>query len=324
MTELERAVDLGDLDELVRWVDRLCEQRAWAELVRLRDLSRAALERGRQLWPAASYAEYRLALDAPASWAAQVLVPDAGRFALGPLSEVAASTHTWAELAAHVDGGPVAGLTAHERIVRGEAVAPESVPPAGPELPYTLARWEPSYPVATYKSDRLEAPRPSTPPRSAVQLPSTARRLPGDRVTEALTALAREWVESSNGRVDAVAVEGTALHALAALGVPQARMAPVDLAAACSLMAWTAASGGAHGRRRGMAIGRFETWWTLAALTALDDEWPPDTDELGASAGELRFFEWDASEPDTGWVLRLAVEDPVDGLAWAVAATDAT
>ena len=35
----------------------------------------------------------------PAPWAGAVLVPGAGRFALGPLTEVAASTHTWAELA---------------------------------------------------------------------------------------------------------------------------------------------------------------------------------------------------------------------------------
>ena len=37
-------------------------------------------------------------------------------------------------------------------------------------------------------------------------------------------------------------------------------------------MAWTAASGGAHGRRRGMAAGRFSAWWTAAALTGLLDD----------------------------------------------------
>ena len=42
-----------------------------------------------------------------------------------------------------------------------------------------------------------------------------------------------------------------------------------------------------------------------------------------AAIGELRWYWWDAGEPDTGWTLRLAVEDPLDGLAWAVSATDA-
>jgi hypothetical protein len=39
-------------------------------------------------------------------------------------------------------------------------------------------------------------------------------------------------------------------------------------------------------------------------------------------ANELRWYLWDAGEPETGWVLRLAVEDPEAGLAWAVAAVD--
>jgi hypothetical protein len=38
--------------------------------------------------------------------------------------------------------------------------------------------------------------------------------------------------------------------------------------------------------------------------------------------GALRWFAWDASEPESGWVLRLAVEDEDEGLAWAVAAVD--
>src|SRR5207253_4563968 len=109
----------GDLDELVRHVDRLCDAEDWDGLVDLRDRCRRALERGKQLWPAASLAEYRLALDAPGPWAAAVLVPGAGRFALGPLSEVTASTHTWAELAPHVPPGPLAAVPANERVVRG-------------------------------------------------------------------------------------------------------------------------------------------------------------------------------------------------------------
>ena len=45
--------------------------------------------------------------------------------------------------------------------------------------------------------------------------------------------------------------------------------------------------------------------------------------ELGQVAAELRWFAWDAYEPVFGWQLRLAVWDPAEGLAWAIAATDA-
>ena len=84
------AVARGDLDRLVRLVGDLCAAADWEGVVLLRDRSRAALERGLQLWPAAEYAEYRLALEAPGRYAGPVVVEGAGRFALGPLWEVAA------------------------------------------------------------------------------------------------------------------------------------------------------------------------------------------------------------------------------------------
>ena len=101
-------------------------------------------------------------------------------------------------------------------------------------------------------------------------------------------------------------------------------MAAVPAAAALARMAWAGASGGAHGRRRGMAAGRFAAWWALAALTDLVDDWPVEAGELGAAAGELRWWLWDAGEPDLGWSLRVAVDDPAHGVAWAVSATDAS
>ena len=89
-------------------------------------------------------------------------------------------------------------------------------------------------------------------------------------------------------------------------------------------LAWAAASGGAHGRRRGTATGRARAWWALTTLTGLDEHDEVDPDELGTAAEELTWLWWDAAEPDTGWSLRLAVEDTVDGLAWALNAQDAT
>ncbi|MBA2528947.1 MAG: hypothetical protein H0V19_03115, partial [Euzebyales bacterium] len=35
-----------------------------------------------------------------------------------------------------------------------------------------------------------------------------------------------------------------------------------------------------------------------------------------------RWYRWTTPDLEAGWVLRLAVADPVDGLAWAVDAVD--
>jgi hypothetical protein len=91
------------------------------------------------------------------------------------------------------------------------------------------------------------------------------------------------------------------------------------MADAVALLGWAAASGGARGRRRGAATGRFEAWWALAVLTAQDDDWPVDP---GPAAEELRWWVWAPEGPSVGWLCRVAVEDPVDGLAWALDATD--
>jgi len=345
-------VERGDLDELVREVDRLCARRDWDGLVRLRDRCRDAHQaRGRQLWPIASHAEHRLALEAPALWAAAVLVPDAGHLGLGPLAEVAASTHRWADLVPHAPAGPVAALAAAERVVRGEPVQEDTVPGRGLDVALLepVAPWEPAYPLATYTSHEVTAPRPDLPPLTpdTGPAPADAVVVPGDDGAAALAEVVRHWATGSDGRVAAVAVEGDAAAAVAGLGappgpvptgevsplgpVPRGEGAPAGPvrwgelapAAALGLVAWAAASGGAHGRRRGAARGRFDAWWVTAALTGLGWDPRPRADELGAAVGELRWWWWDTSGPDTGWALRLAVEDPLDGLAWALTATDA-
>jgi len=329
MSANRELVELGDVEELARHAGRLAAAEEWDELAELRDLCRSALERGRQLWPVAALAEYRLALDAPAPWAAGVLVTGAGRFTPGPLPEVAASTHTWAELAPWVQRGtPEPAMAAHERVVRGEVVDEEDpgVMRGVLELPLSLQPWEPAYPVAVYEPDQASFPLPPLSGFVDVDLPSTrAPALDDAETLRALVDLAGAWTRESNGRAEAVAVRGSAAHAVAALGVAaRCRMVELPSADALARMAWTAASGGAHGRRRGMAAGRFAAWWTAAALTGvLDDDWPPAAADVGDAIGELRWFAWDAGAPSTGWSFRLAVEDPADGLAWALTATDA-
>ena len=132
------------------------------------------------------------------------------------------------------------------------------------------------------------------------------------------------WTAESNGRVDIAAVEGDHLGAIAALGVSSVRLSEVAAPEAMAWLAWAGASGGAHGRRRGGAAGRFSAWWAAAAMGGLLEDWPVSADELGEVLDELRWFVWDANEPVLGWQLRLAVWAPTEGLAWAIAATDAT
>jgi hypothetical protein len=256
-----------------------------------------------------------------------MLVPEAGRFALGPLTEVIAVNHTWTDLAPHTPGGPIAALAAHERVMRGEQLDDADLNDANVlEVPLALQPWEPPYPLAEYKPDAADFPSPQLPPLVAVDLPDEPPVVVDDYDgCTALTELGAVWSTESNGRVEVVATTGDALGAVRGLGVRRASMAPLSGADAMALMAWTAASGGAHGRRRGMAPGRFATWWAAVAVAGELDAWPLAPNAVGAIVNErLRWYAWDAGEPATGWTLRLAVEDPVRRRGFAVVATDAT
>jgi hypothetical protein len=314
----------ADLDGLLRLLDLLVGQEAWPEVVDLRDRSRRAfLETGRQLWPAASAAEYRLALEAPGPWAAAVLVEGAGTFALGPLSEVAASTHAWADLAPYAPAGPVATLAAHERVVRGEDLSGDDRLDARVlDLPLVLQPWEPAYPLAVYEPEKARFPGPPPPALTPVDLPPPGR--PGDdgETGEALEALVRPWQEASDGTFAVAGVEGDAGSAVAALGHTRVGWLDVEAGEALARMAWAGASGGAHGRRRGASVGRFGAWWALAALAGRLDDWPVPPPDLGEEAARLRWALWHPLGPALGWELHVAVEDPDDGLAWAVEAAD--
>jgi hypothetical protein len=338
---LDELIHRADLDGLVTLIDQRCSDRDWEGLLRVRDRSRAAVATGRQLWPAATLAEYRLALLAPPPFVAAVLDERdglSGRFTIGPLTEVAAVGHTWAELAPVLDAGPRAGIVGHERALRGEQVDVGGCPVVF-DMPVELQPWEPAYALAEYTVAGAQFPRPDLPRPTAEHHvgghPSTAASadrttdVPGaDAVGLAVEQLLEPWTASSNGHVDVAGRAGTVDAALAALGVQRVRLVDLDAGAALAWIAWAGASGGAHGRRRGATAGRFGAWWLLAALGGLLDD-PSgaadgfDPDELGSIAGELRWYRWDAGEPDVGWSLRIAVEDPVEDVAWAIAATDA-
>jgi hypothetical protein len=323
VSELAAIVEAGDLDELTRLVDRLCAARDWDALLDLRDRCRRALERGRQLWPAASHAEYRLALEAPGEYAARVLVEGTGHLALGPLAEVAASTHTWAELAPFVDDGPVAAIAAHERVVRGEDLRDARV--VGAEvfaLPLRLEPWEPEYAVPVYRADRVELTGPIPPRGRPLATSPPGERLADDDAVLALRDVVRAWTIGSEGSVRAVAVRGGAASAIGALVAGGVRAAWLGPAEAMALLAWAGASGGTQGRRRGAAAGRDLAWAAAAALAGFTADDPPDPGALGEAIADLRWLWWGTDDVGRGWILRLAVEDPDDHLAWAVDALD--
>ncbi|MGA0358350.1 MAG: hypothetical protein ACO3NX_02190 [Ilumatobacteraceae bacterium] len=315
-------VHRADLDGLVRLIDSFTTDREWSELLRLRDRARAAVETGRQLWPAATLAEYRLALHAPPEWAARVLDGESGRFTIGPLAEVVASRLTWADLDGLVSG-PVAAGVAHERVARGEDLTGLEVAPVI-ELPLALAGWERAYTVPTYSDEGIDDTAPS------IQLVWSEHDLEGrnpvvvddDESARAFRQLVETWTDSSTGRCGFVCVEGDPLDALAALGLRRSRTAPVAFSDAIDLLAWAGATGAARGRRRGAALGRFGVWWLLAALCDLGEPWPPDPAVLGAAAGALEWRWWDGFEPLSGWRLSLCAHDRDAGLSWAMSAAD--
>lgn len=318
------AIEGNDPAKLLRIVDGMCAARDWDDLVDLAALCRHAVDRGKQLWGVAYHVDYRLALEAPASFSAAVAATGGGGFTLGPLTEVAAGSHTWEQLDPHLPEGTVRTLIAHERVVHGEDLSTAvDIDRRLLDMPLTLASWEPDYPTAAYRSDRANHPTPPTPGLQGVELPVPSPTLNHPDETDALLALTETWTTESNGRSEVAIVEGTALEAIAALGPRSIRIGEIDMAGALAWMGWAAASGGAHGKRPGAAAGRFAARWALAALTDLLEPWPPDDGELGEAGASLNWFLWDDLGPSTGWVLRLAAEDPEHELAWAVSAVDA-
>ena len=319
---MDELIERGDLDELLRFVDRLADARDWAQLIELAQRCRRAHERGRQLWPAAEHSLYRVALDGSPALACRAVADSDGRFSLGPLTEVIASTHEWPSLAAHLEPGPLAATIAHECAIRGEDLSGAHAMQEYVDLPLVMQSWEPEYPVATYTEYALDAGAPpSTGALHPVVLPKGVGADDDRTVADALLELVRTWTSQSNGRSRAVAVAGDASGAIAALGARRADAVEVDESHALATMAWCAASGGARGRRRGMAAGRFDAWWAAAALADLD--WPPNPADLGEAIASLRWWRWDTGDLAGGWMLRLAIEDPETGMAWAIDAHDA-
>jgi hypothetical protein len=315
-------IEGSDLAGLVRAVERICSRREWVELIDLRDRCNEAVTRGKQLWAVSQFAEYRLALEAPADLAATVMTDGRGRFALGPLWEVAASSHTWSDLDPHLDVPTIRALTAHERSIQGDTVPEDAVDRAILEIPVAQQSWEPTYPIAKYASDRATFPDDIFDIEMTwTDLPDPVERDDEDEVSDALMDLVKPWWDDSLGKAEVATVAGTIEDAIRTLGPHRVRMTDTSLATAMEAMAWAGASGGGHGRRRGTPAGRVGAWWVLLELLGYD-EVPQDTSTLGEEASELRWVLWDPGDRAGGWNLHIGVEDPAEGIAWVLSAVD--
>lgn len=319
---LHELIEAADLNGLLRAVDDLAATRDWDGLVELADACEDALERGKQLWPISAHVDYRLALEAPAEYAADVLSVDTSRFALGPLTEVAASTHAWSELAPHIASSHAAAYVAQERVLRGEDLeGDERAHPEVIALPLKLQPYEPTYALATYHSSHVDVAEPWDPKSPLRTVPIEPGPVVEDPEVESLLLdLVTPWVAESNGAARVAIVEAGATGAASHLTYDSFLIGELEPAEAMRLIAWAAASGGAHGRRRGAAYGRFMAFYTVAVLGDLG--WPARVEDIGDAVARLRWFRWDEGQPEEGWALRLAVEHPDDGWAAAIAATD--
>jgi len=339
---LEDLIHRADLDELIRMIDDRCATRDWDGLQRVRDLCRAAMATGRQLWPAAILAEYRLALWGPAKIAARIVDEAIGAVSVGaasigtgisgPLTEVVAQHHRWTELSAHLKDPISRTYVLHECALRGETI-PEIDRRAAAamimEIPAEPASWEPAYCLAKYSDHGAEFPTPPliipTKEVAATEQDQSVEDDQVDAVREAFTAVVQPWISHSNGHCELTCVEGGPIDALTAHapGTVQFRIAQIDTATALSWLHWVAASGGAHGRRPGAAAGRDALWWLLGNLGELTDQWPPTESEMTDLLADLTWWWWSTSEPTTGWNLRLLCQDAPHGVTWAFAAYDA-
>lgn len=316
----------GDLDELVRAVDAAAAREDWDRVEALRTGCLEALDRtGRQLWGAAAFAAYRLALHAPPRLAVQAVVAGHDRHTLGPLTEVVAQHHDWDDLVAWLPAGPVRGVVATERVARGQDLRGDDRAEVGHlAVPARWQPWEGSPPVPTYRRDSVLAPAPE------LRGGGDWRRVDGPAggsigdpgLEDAAMALVGPWATASSGQV-AVAVRDGSPDGVVAHLAAGARVRPLSTAEAVEWMTWAAASGGARGRRRGVAAGRSAVWWLLRlvvaeAVTDLQDL--DDPDELEFHLADCTFLEFDTGS-DHGWRLQVAMAH-ADGCAVAIDATD--
>lgn len=318
---LESLVNRADLDGLVRHVDATCSARDWDHLLDIRNSSRAAVSTGRQLWPIATLANYRLALWSPAEFAVRALDDTARTFMPGPVSEIISVFHTWEELDEHLADGHDRSLVAHERALRGDFINEHEQSVL--DIPFEVQPWEPQYELASYNDNGVDFPAPDIVLDYTHAKTVSSTPIDDPETNDAFRRLVEPWTAQSNGSASIAIVEGGVEEALGALALKNVRTAPITAQDALAWLSWAGASGGAHGKRRGTATGRSDAWWFLATFTGLSDDWPCDATELGEVLASLAYYTFQHDHtPTGGWNISLVIADPEEGLAVALEAFD--
>ena len=317
--DLDALIHRADLDGLVRHVDDTCSSRDWDHLVRVRDAARSAVETGRQLWPIATLANYRLALWAPGDLAVRALDDTARTFMPGPVSEILAVHHTWEDLEPFLAPGHDRSLFAHERSLRGDVIDPAE--PSLVDIPFALQPWEPHYEPARYDDNGVNSPAPRLPRPDVHVRTNEGEHIDDPETDTAFRVLVDPWTSQSGGHARSATVEGGLHEALHALGTDECIAVRIDPADGMAQLAWAGATGAAHGKRRGLATGRSNAWWFVSVFAGLDDAWPCDPAELGEVIDGMEWWHWSTGD-DSGWNTNLVIVDNDEGLACALLAHD--
>lgn len=336
----------------MREADRLATGERWDEIVALREACLAATEEsGRQLWGPARYAAYRIALEGPAALAAAMLEPGVVRFGLGPLTEVVAQYHAFADLAPHLDA-TLLPVVAQERILRGEDLRDE-IDLADEDPPAVLQPFEPVYTVPLYRAQErvdgsfvpstpglADAPWRAAPSSAGPSGDSAERALERAAVPSRARALVRALEEGvavweAQSSADVVTAATAAVTTAAAVPDPAAapeRAAvllgrdgiawrPLSVADLFGLVAFAAASGGVRGRRRGGAAGRAHAWWLVRTAVGMTDATAASIDDLEFALEDLRLLEL-RSTGEAAWRLEVAIGHPEGEWAVGLSALD--
>ena len=323
---ITRAINQSDHPELLHLIDELDDSSDYEQLVLLGQQCHRAIERGHQLGAITAHAAYRLALQAPLSFFVELMFIADDRFTPGPFPEVLAAMHNIDALAQELPLGALRSNALAEAVVRGDIGDREASEMF--DTPPVLAAWEPSYALAEYRTTTADFPEYElSPPQASQRRKSDPRAEPSgthapasSHTTEALREAVSHWAAQSTGRVECHGVTGPVEHALQSLGIPGDAISSVTPKDGLGRLAWAAASGAAHGRRRGAASGRFAAWWAAAALSGC--EWPCVESDLGAAVDQLEWFTFLPHLPTLGWELRLAIHSPAQHCSWALSATD--
>ena len=324
-TALEQLIQRADLDGLVRHVDDTCAARDWDHLVEIRNEARAAVNTGRQLWPIATLANFRLALWAPAHFAVRALEDTARTFMPGPVSEILAVHHSWQELEPFLEPSHDRGVFAYERALRGDIITADE--PEILDIPIAPQPWEPTYLYATYNDDGVIEQFPTNSHWDEVIVIEGQEAIPLDEsdTVDAFRHMMNPWTAQSNGEADLVLVEGSSAQALGALGYVgiQSEVSPISCEQAWQALTWAGSTGGAHGKRRGTGTARSDVWWLFAQIAGLAGDWPCDPHECGQIALGCEYYVFrNDKTPTQGWGLHLVIVDPDEGLSVALRAHD--